>query len=142
MRNVSHQILPQALIDGALLASITSHVGNINSSLLNAHIEVFGYDFPPVLHTPWVHDVYLITLELISNALKHGKATHINIELYGYSDGYLFQYTDNGIGFANDSVTKGFGLSTAQKRIENYNGTIEINTSSNTGVVIQIQIPK
>lgn len=142
VRNVSHQILPQALTDGALLESITSHVSNVNSSLLHKQIEVFSYDFPPILHTSWVHDMYLITLELLSNALKHGKATHINIELYGYDDGYLFQYTDNGVGFANNTITKGFGLSTAQKRIENYNGRIEINTSSTAGVVIQVHIPK
>jgi signal transduction histidine kinase len=142
VRNVSHQILPQALADGALLASIEAHVSNINNSLQHAQVEMFGYDFPPVISAPWLHDIYLITLELITNALKHGKATQVSIELYGYDDGYLFQYTDNGVGFANNTITKGFGLSTAQKRIENYNGTFEINTSATAGVVIQINIPK
>jgi two-component system, sensor histidine kinase LadS len=142
VRNVSHQILPQALAHGALLQSIVSHIGNVNNNLQHKQIEVFSYDFPPKINASWVHDIYLITLELISNALKHGNATHIIIELYGYDDGYLFQYTDNGIGFANNTITKGFGLSTAQKRIENYNGTFEINSTTTAGVVVQLYIPK
>lgn len=36
--------------------------------------------------------MYLITLEIINNGLKHEKANNICIELFGYPNDYLLLY--------------------------------------------------
>ncbi len=142
IRDISHQILPKSLDDGALFSSLQSQIVTLNNGLQQTKIEIFGYDFPEKIETKWVCDVYLISLEIINNALKHGKSTNISIELFGYPDNYIFQYTDNGIGYDIKSISKGFGLENIEKRVLFYKGTFEINSNINQGTVIQISIPK
>ena len=86
--------------------------------------------------------MYLISLEIINNSIKHGNSDHITIELYSYDDNYQFQFTDDGDGFNELETPKGFGLENIEKRIRNYEGIFEINSVENQGTIIQISIPK
>lgn len=142
IRNISHQILPISLDDGALIASIQNQITTLNSGLKQSKIELFDYDFPKKINEIWIHDLYLITLEIINNALKHGKANTICIELFGYPNEYLLQFTDDGVGFDTNATSKGFGLENIEKRIHFYKGTFEINSILHQGTIIQISIPK
>ncbi|WP_310378034.1 7TM diverse intracellular signaling domain-containing protein [Flavobacterium sp.] len=142
IREVSHQILPKSLDDGALISSLQSQITTLNTGLKHTKIEIFTYDFPEKIMEPWVYDVYLISLEIINNALKHGKSNYICIELFGYNNEYLLQYTDDGIGYDTKLIPKGFGLENIEKRVLHYKGTFEINSNKNQGTVVQISIPK
>ena len=142
IREISHQILPKSLDEGALTSSLQSQINTWNSGLQTAKIELFSFDFPEKINEIWIYDLYLITTEIINNSLKHGRAKSINIELYNYTDAYLFQFTDDGIGFDTKKTAKGFGLENIEKRIEYYKGTFEINSSKGEGTVIQISILK
>ncbi len=142
LREVSHQILPKSLDDGALIASIQNQIATLNSGLKQSKIELFEYDFPKKIHEIWIHDMYLITLEIINNALKHGKANAICIELFSYPNDYLLQYTDDGVGFDHHLTRMGFGLENIEKRVLYYKGTFEINSLINQGTIVQISIPK
>jgi signal transduction histidine kinase len=142
IRDISHGILPKSLDDGALLASLKSQVYILNTGLQHVKIELFAYDFPENINEIWVYDMYLISLEIINNSIKHGKPDYITIELYSYSDSYQFQFTDDGDGFNELETPKGFGLENIEKRIRNYEGIFEIISSENQGTIIQISIPK
>lgn len=142
IREISHQILPKSLDDGALLDSLQSQIYILNSGLPQSKIELFAYDFPEKVKDVWVYDMYLIALEIINNAQKHSKSNHITIEFYNFSDNYQFQFTDDGVGFNNAKTPKGFGLENIEKRILNYKGIFEINSVLNQGTIIQISIPK
>jgi len=142
IREVSHQILPKSLDDGALITSIQNQITTLNSGLSQSKIELFEYDFPKKIDEIWIYDMYLITLEIINNALKHGKANNLCIELFGYPQDYLLQYTDDGVGFDSHITPKGFGLENIEKRVLHYKGTFEINSILNQGTIIQISIPK
>lgn len=142
IRAISHQILPKSLDEGALLDSLKSQIHILNSGLQHVKIELFAYDFPEKINEIWVYDLYLISLEIINNAIKHGKSDHITIEFYGYTKNYRFQFTDDGIGFNEHKTSKGFGLENIEKRIHNYKGIFEINSVENQGTIIQISIPK
>lgn len=142
IREVSHQILPKSLDEGALIASIQNQITTLNSGLNHSKIELFDYDFPKKIDEIWMHDMYLITLEIINNALKHGKANNICIELFGYPNDYLLQYTDDGVGFDTYMTPKGFGLENIEKRVLHYKGTFEINSILDQGTIVQISIPK
>ena len=142
IRDLSHRILPKALDEGALLDSLKSQISILNSSLKDGEIELYHYDFPEKLDEIWIFDLYLISLELMNNSLKHGKATSVIIELYGYSDKYIFQFTDNGKGFDTQLTPKGFGLENIEKRVVYYKGSLNIDSGKNNGTVVQITIPK
>ncbi len=141
IREISHQILPKSLDEGALVSSLKSQVSSLNIGLLDAEIDLFAYDFPERLDEIWIYDLYLISLEIINNSLKHGNARSVILELYGYPDAYVFQYSDDGKGFDLGHVAKGFGLENIEKRVEYYKGEFEINSVMGEGTVIQIIIP-
>ena len=127
---------------GALLDSLKSQIYILNKGLQNLKIELFAYDFPEKINEIWVYDLYLISLEIINNAIKHGKSNHTTIELYGYTKNYRFQFTDDGVGFNSQEIPKAFGLENIEKRIHNFNGIFEINSVENEGTIIQLSIPK
>jgi len=141
IRDISHKILPKALDEGALVSSLRSQIAILNAGLDDAEIEFFCYDFPERVEQKWVYDLYLIALEAISNALKHGKARLVTIEFYGYADSYHFQFTDDGCGFDVLQTGMGFGLDNMEKRVGYYQGHFEISSVEGQGTVIQIVIP-
>jgi signal transduction histidine kinase len=141
IRDISHKILPKALDDGALVASVQSQLVSLNAGLNGTRVELFCYDFPEKIKEPWVYDLYLITLEIINNAIKHGHSNLITLEFYQYSSHYHFQFVDDGIGFDVHATNKGFGLNNIEKRINYYKGSFEINSVKNEGTIIQINIP-
>ena len=141
VREISHEILPKSLDEGALISSLQSQLTSLNLGLKHEKIELFCYDFPAKIDEEWIYDLYLISLEIINNALKHGNSTLINIELYKYSSYYHFQFTDDGIGFNQQNTKMGFGLDNIKKRVLYYKGTFEINSNESQGTIIQISIP-
>ena len=93
------------------------------------------------IEVDWRYDLYLISIEIIHNAIKHGKANEIDLEFFGYPESYVFQFTDNGIGF--DVInTSGFGLDSIRLRVEQIGGVFELNSNSESGTIIQIHIPR
>lgn len=141
IREISHKILPKSLDEGALISSLQSQIISLNLGLKNAKIEIYSYDFPEKIEEEWIHDLYLISLEIINNAIKHGLSNLVNLELYKYPDCYHFQYIDDGIGFNSKNHIKGFGLENIEKRVLHYKGTFEINSMEKQGTIIQISIP-
>ncbi len=131
IREISHQILPKALDDGALIASLQSQISSLNNSLNHAKITFNSYDFPEKIHHVWVYDMYLISLEIINNAFKHGNATYIQIEFYKYDKHFIFQYSDNGVGYNTQTTQKGFGLQNIEKRVLNYKGILKLIVAQN-----------
>lgn len=142
IREISHSILPKSLDEGILIGSLQNQINIINSGMSNVKIEFFNYGLPEKITEKWVFDLYLISLELINNAKKHGKASAILIEFFDYENSYGFQFSDNGIGFKTETFKKGFGLENIEKRILNYKGSFEINSIENEGTVVQINLPK
>ncbi|MEN9323491.1 MAG: hypothetical protein RL699_1271 [Bacteroidota bacterium] len=142
IRMISHQILPKSLDEGALYASLHDHIVSRTRTVLVPKIELYNYNFPEIITAEWVYDVYLITLELINNAVKHGQARVILIEFYGYTSHYLIQITDDGQGFESDQKSFGFGLENSLKRIENYHGSFELTSTRDQGTVVQIKLPR
>jgi len=142
IREISHNILPKSLDEGALVSSLRSRIAIWNTALGHTRIELSTYDFEDKINEAWVHDIYLISVEIINNALRHGKAAFISIELFEYPESWVFQYTDDGKGFNTQLIPKGFGLENIEKRVDYYKGIFEINSSEDEGTVIQISIPK
>ncbi|MFA7274722.1 MAG: 7TM-DISM domain-containing protein [Crocinitomicaceae bacterium] len=142
IREVSHQIMPKALEDGALVHAIENQLTILNKTLTNCTIEFESYDFPTFISVDKAQNLYLIFLELINNARKHGKASNIRIEFFGYEQSLVLQCTDNGLGFDKTNFEYGFGLASIDRRIKQFNGEFYIESEINIGTLVQIEIPK
>lgn len=77
--------------------------------------------------------------EIFNNALKHSKATKITIKIVALDKrNLLVEVKDNGVGIQGSNYF-GNGLKNLQKRVEEMNGTIHIETKD--GLYTQIKIP-
>jgi signal transduction histidine kinase len=92
----------------------------------NTGIEI-NYKLPDTGLNPKETTVlYRVVQEAITNAVRHGKATRIDIEAGLNDDGAWFCIQNNGE--AGGDYTEGFGLSSMRKRLEDMGGSLEIET--------------
>ncbi|MEF9992603.1 MAG: sensor histidine kinase [Romboutsia sp.] len=83
--------------------------------------------------------VYRIIQESLSNSLRHGKATKIDIFISFNTDNLVLTISDNGVGCSN--IKNGNGLSSISERISELNGKVQFNNTSD-GFVIRANFPK
>ena len=77
--------------------------------------------------------------ECITNAIRHGHATHVDI-LIGEHKGQLrMAFTDNGSG--TDDIKSGSGLSIMRERVQSVGGTLKIESALGEGFTVSLIIP-
>lgn len=141
LRILSHTILPKSLEEGALFLCLQERIEQLNSFGKETNIELIGYDFPQVIPVDLAYTMYLTSMELINNSLKHGESKEIIIEFFAHPNALVFQFTDNGIGFEYSLEKEGFGLSSIRGRIQQLGGILEINSNRSDGTTTQITLP-
>ncbi|MCU6711792.1 sensor histidine kinase [Paenibacillus sp. J5C_2022] len=77
--------------------------------------------------------------ESITNALKHGIATRIEISIREREETIHMTVKDNGEG--SDPIVYGFGLNTMANRIEAIGGQFSVSSESGKGFVVEIRMP-
>lgn len=83
-------------------------------------------------------NIYLFFKEALNNALKHSKASKIEIITKWTGSQLSLQIIDNGIGFDATQVFKGNGLNNLQKRSEQLKGELIIKSNSNKGTSVEL----
>jgi signal transduction histidine kinase len=85
--------------------------------------------------------VYRVLQELLVNMKKHSKATLVGITFKKINRNILINYTDNGKGANQDSMTFKNGLYNAENRILAIKGEIQIETNPEKGFKVQFKFP-
>lgn len=89
--------------------------------------------------------IYRIICETISNAVRHGKAKNINIEINSKQNFSYITVQDDGIGFDINAILKckniGLGLRNIHNLTYSLNGEIKIKSTLSKGTFIEIIIP-
>lgn len=136
LRRIAHHMMPASLTKTGLKTSLSDfcqaipcvtfqyHGKNIR---LDEHLEII---------------LYRCTYELINNALKYADATKIDVQLLVENNFISLSVYDNGVGFDPTSVTKGSGLDNIRTRIATFNGKMHINSSTDNGTEITIEIER
>ena len=118
------------------LSEQISSKGNVD-----VHIDVFGFE--KITDNPLKILLYNTIQELLTNAIKHGKASKINIQILLYEDGLNVLVEDNGRGFdySEKTLENGMGLFNIKNKIEQMNGTFDVDSKLGHGTTININIP-
>lgn len=140
IRNLSHRILPSSLELGALDASLREQIEIMDKEYRDVSIRYASFDFPETISQEQAFCLYLTTLELIQNALKHSEAKEITIELYWYPEHIVLSCNDDGKG-AQGQFQFGFGLSSIQRRLRDLGGDLSVSTDQETGTCILVELP-
>jgi signal transduction histidine kinase len=74
--------------------------------------------------------VYRLIQEALTNVVKHAQASTVKLSVREAPDGVTVEVRDDGVGFAPDRVTSGFGLSGMRERVRLAHGTLEIDSGA------------
>jgi signal transduction histidine kinase/ActR/RegA family two-component response regulator len=141
LKEIANNLSPHVLQRFGLINAIQNYIDQIRSTkdieiLLTSNLKS---RLPVNIETI----LYRVVLECLNNSMKHSQAKKIFIK-FRLEDSYLtINYSDNGIGFNVEEVTKegkGMGLFNIQNRIKLLNGKFKINSIKNIGTDIEIKI--
>lgn len=142
MRRISQNLVSGVLVKFGLIAAVKELANTIRDSG-TLDIKVISTGFDERLNSDMEIYVYRILQELISNALKHAKAQSIVIRLKQEKENILLIIKDDGIGFSPQSIDKNktTGLNNIIQRVELKKGRIKIDSESQKGTTIGIEMP-
>ncbi len=87
------------------------------------------------------HQLYRITQEAITNAMRHGKATDVKIHLTVENDVYHLSVVNNGHPLP-DRIKQGLGLKLIQNRLEQLRGGMELRKTEGGRTQLICRIPQ
>jgi two-component system, NarL family, sensor kinase len=141
IRTVSHVMIPNALLKQNLPAAIRQFVDKLDNKNIKVHVYTEGLDqrFDSNIETV----LYRVVQECVTNAIKHAKASNLDITLVRDKDGITGTIEDNGQGFdpAGKENFDGIGLKNITTRIEYLKGTVDFDSAPGRGTVIAFHVP-
>ena len=148
MRIVIESLEPGALDITTLLSGMRHRFGDRLEAVglqLAWHMD----DLPELKWFDAAHalDVLRIIQEIVTNTLKHAKATSLSIsatypESTGNADKCIWiTLQDNGQGFDPDAVPRGRGLKNIQTRVSRLNAQLEMTSTGQQGTCYALRLP-
>ncbi|MBU5484723.1 sensor histidine kinase [Clostridium sp. MSJ-11] len=80
--------------------------------------------------------IYRVIQEFLSNSLKHGKASRVNIFINFTTENIILTMQDNGLGA--DNIEKGMGLKSIWERVHEIGGEVSYNSKSGEGFLLRV----
>jgi two-component system, NarL family, sensor kinase len=141
VRNVSHQMMPNALLKSGLASAIKEFIDKIDNNIIKVSLHSEGLQVRLDDNTELV--LYRIIQECVNNVIKHSGANKLDISLIKDADGISATIEDNGRGFnVNDRANfDGIGLKNIQSRIEYLKGTVDFDSSEGNGTLVAVHVP-
>jgi len=84
-------------------------------------------------------NIYLLCKEAINNAVKYSQATILEVGVYQRDHILEFIVNDNGKGFDQKTIKKGNGLVNMQRRADEINARLSVQSQLNRGVFVSLQ---
>jgi len=145
VREVSHAMMPNALLNKGLAGAIRNFTQQIDKAVIriNLHTEGLDSSIDDMVETI----LYRVIQESVNNTIKHANANQLDISIHNNEAGISLLIEDNGNGFdvqkmlLNERANAGLGLQNIQSRIAFLQGTVEWDSSEGNGTVVTIFIP-
>lgn len=139
VRSISHQMMPRSLTELGLIAALENMLSQ-SLAVNNIQYEFEQHQLEERLPESIEVSLYRICQELVSNIIKHAKATHVNIQLFKNAGKIILIIEDNGLGMKNESKD-GHGLLNIKSRLNTVSGEVSFAPSPNSGTLATIRIP-
>lgn len=141
VRAITHQMMPKVLLKAGLVPALRDFVNKIESRDLKITLETLVLEKQLNSNTEIV--LYRVVQEAVNNAVKHAKASLLDIQLTIDGDGVSVTVEDNGQGFdtSRRAEFEGLGLKNIVARVTYLKGTVDISSSPGMGTLVAILIP-
>lgn len=142
VRAISHDLVPPSLENFDLVEAAEVYCSNLSEANPETDI-VFQHMGDTVDLSKKVEiNIFRIIQELVTNSLKHAKATIVNVQISNRNNHIQITVEDNGIGFDKDNLkSQGIGLNNVKSRVEYLKATMDL-ISNNNGTSYTIDIDK
>jgi two-component system NarL family sensor kinase len=144
VRNVSHNLIPDALGRQGLDAALEEMVADLNRA--NGPCLRLKLEHPPKTMNPDEHfALFRLLQELLTNAMRHADASEIWILGKPMDKGYLLEVGDNGKGFDPKTIAaspKGIGTQNIAARLAFLDASMEVDAHLGKGSRFIIHLPK
>ncbi len=144
LRNISHNLMPSALIRLGLVAAINDMAEKINSGRqVTMKITAEGLDnrLPGNLEIA----IYRVIQESVNNILKHAGARNILVDLRYLNENLDLSIADDGKGMPETTAPdtgKGIGWDDIQSRVSLFNGRMNLYSEPGKGTRLNINFTK
>jgi PAS domain S-box-containing protein len=144
-RNLSHGLQPVDAAPRALMKAL-ENFAQVTSRMFGIVCEFICPQPVLMRQQATASNLYRITQEAVSNAIKHGASTRVTIRLKPAGRGQLaLAIRDNGLGIrlprAPHSGAKGMGLQIMRYRASMCGGTLDIRRSAPRGTLVTCRVP-
>jgi len=91
----------------------------------------------------WELEMYPIAMESLNNALKHSRATRVQVLLQAQAETLEMEIRDNGCGFDPQAIPPGgMGLHTMAERAHHLGGCLVVRSAVGQGTSIRLSVPR
>lgn len=139
IRKISHDLSPSTLEDIGLEEAIEQMIETIN---LTGKIKITHHYTNKHIDTSMKMDdkiaIFRIIQEQINNVVKYSRANNARIKVIAAEDKVQIAIEDDGVGFDVKNFKKGLGLKNIENRVEYYEGTLDIQSKTNTGCKMDV----
>lgn len=140
VRKISHEMISGVLYKFGLVQALQSLAESIDETS-TLSVQFIPTGIKGSLGEEKEMHLYRIVQELLSNVLKHAKASEVTIQLIHKEKTLRLEVADNGIGFDTASTSNtGIGLKNIEARVDNLQGELLIDSNS-SGSIFNIEIP-
>lgn len=145
VRRISWDLMPSSLERFGLTETIDELCMRLHKRGLPVHFELEGVATSLTKRNEVL--LYRMTQEMVNNALKHAKASSIDVKLQWHTDKLMLQVKDNGVGFelptsVNYSpIGSGLGLLSLKSRADLLYAQLTFEKNSPSGTVISVTLP-
>ena len=140
-RNLSHELFAVPPGQDGLTQALENLAERVGTE--RGIVCAFACETPVLVHNQAIAShLYRVAQEAVHNAIKHSRATRIEIELARQAADVELRVGDNGIGFPAERNSRGLGLHTMEQRARLIGGRLIVQTPSDGGVEIICTVPK
>ncbi|MEK6480303.1 PAS domain-containing sensor histidine kinase [Catalinimonas sp. 4WD22] len=142
VKSIARNLMPGVLRNSGLVKGL-EYLCHSLSDLNDIKVHFHAYQMNRTLDSSQSIGLYRITQELLNNALKHGKASEVHVQLIGHHKSVMLMVEDDGVGFEdNHSMNEnGFGLKNIETRVKTLNGCSFIDSHAGKGTSVTVEIP-
>lgn len=143
LHRLASNLRPASLDHLGLVATLRQNAQSLNSaSGLTVRFEARGFDaprLPPAVETA----LYRIAQEAMTNAIRHAKASQVEVLLDRRDHGIIIAIEDDGTGFDPEVAARGrrLGLVGMRERVEMLGGKLHLRTAPGSGTAVIVEVP-
>ena len=141
VRRIAHNMVTGTLANAGLIPALEEMADMINGTQ-QANVRVIVPTGMERCPTTVEVSLFRIVQELVSNAVRHGKAKQITVQINCDLEEVRLSVEDNGEGFEPRTLQKkGIGLANIKTRVRSLQGEFHLDSQPGQGTLVMITIP-